>query len=254
MNKILQNEKVKKLLIAFGVIIIAGGIIDKILLPWYVSASEVTVPSVVGLTQEEAIKKLEDEDLEVVIKDTTFDKKYPEGIITKQNPKEGEVVKEGRRVYLFVSGGEQMVVMPLLKGRTLQQAKVLLEKFGLRLGYVEEIASDKTIGIIFDQQYIEGTKLKKGSTVNIAISIGAETEEGITVPDLIGKSLTEAQQILADSSLGVGKLNYQPSHSLLPNTILDQYPSKGNKLKPGEKVDLFITKPADETTEATEGI
>jgi len=66
--------------------------------------------------------------------------------------------------------------------------------------------------------------------VGITVSTGPVEEGEITVPDLIGKSLTEAQKLLADSALTVGKINYQPSFSLLPNTILDQYPSKGNKV------------------------
>jgi beta-lactam-binding protein with PASTA domain len=35
------------------------------------------------------------------------------------------------------------------------------------------------------------------------------------------------------------------SQTLLPNTVLDQYPSSGNKLNPGEKVDLFVTKSSE---------
>lgn len=107
--------------------------------------------------------------------------------------------------------------------------------------------------MIFDQQYVDGTPLKKGDSVGVTVSAGEEFGE-ITVPDLIGKSLTEAEKILADSSLQVGKINYQPSFSLLPNTVLDQYPSKGNKANKGDQVDLFVTKSADskiqeETTE-----
>jgi len=60
------------------------------------------------------------------------------------------------------------------------------------------------------------------------------------------KSLSEAEKVLADSSLKVGKINYQPSFSLLPNTILDQYPSKGNKVNPGDAIDLFVTKSVNE--------
>ena len=67
----------------------------------------------------------------------------------------------------------------------------------------------------------------------------------LTVPDLMGKSLVEAQKILADSSLNVGKINYQRSYSLLPNTVVDQYPSKGSKVSPGTTVDLFVTKNED---------
>jgi len=57
--------------------------------------------------------------------------------------------------------------------------------------------------------------------------------------------LTEAQQVLADSSLNVGKINYQRSYSLLPNTVVDQYPSKGSRVNNGAKIDLFVTKNSD---------
>jgi len=98
--------------------------------------------------------------------------------------------------------------------------------------------------VIFDQQYEEGTKLKKGNTVAVSISSGTDIGE-IIVPDLIGKSLAEARKILSNNALKVGKINYQRSYSLLPNTILDQYPSSGNKVNSGEAVDLFVTQAAD---------
>ncbi len=59
---------------------------------------------------------------------------------------------------------------------------------------------------------------------------------------MIGKSLTEATRIISDSTLTLGKVNYQISSTLLPNTVLDQYPAPGNKLNSGNTVDLFITK------------
>ena len=95
--------------------------------------------------------------------------------------------------------------------------------------------------MIFDQQFAEGTRLKKGQSVGITVSIGKGFGD-IIVPDLIGKSLTEAKKILSDSTLTIGKVNYQISSTLLPNTVLDQYPAPGNKLNTGNAVDLFITK------------
>ena len=95
--------------------------------------------------------------------------------------------------------------------------------------------------MIFDQEFVEGTPIKKGQLVGVSVSSGIESGE-ISVPDLIGKSLMEAGKVLADSLLKIGKLNYQISFSLLPNTIIDQYPSKGTKLNPGDAVDLFVTK------------
>jgi serine/threonine-protein kinase len=159
----------------------------------------------------------------------------------------GDVVKNGRRVYVFISGGEPYVNVPILKGRSLKEAKLSLGRVGLKLGLVSELASENPKNVIFDQQYAAGTSLRKGESVGITVSIGSFSEGDITVPDLIGKSLAEAEKLLADSSLKVGKVNYQNSFSLLPNTILDQYPSKGNKVNKGTVVDLFVTKTGNET-------
>jgi len=135
--------------------------------------------------------------------------------------------------------------VPNLKGKSLRDAKFSLERLGLVLGQVEDVSSDNPKDMIFDQQYTAGTQLKKGESVAVTMSIG-NTEGLIVVPDLILKSLAEASAILADSLLSVGKISYQSSFSLLPNTVVDQYPSKGSKVNIGSKVDLFVTKNSDQ--------
>jgi serine/threonine-protein kinase len=244
MKNILQKPFAKKLLLILAAIIVSILVFDFFIFPWYVSSPEVTVPVVKGLSEKEAIEKLEDANLEPVIGDTTYDIKFAKGTIILQKPRAGDVVKEGRRIYLFISGGEPLVMMPNLKGKSIRDAKLSLERIGLKLGRIEEIASDNPKDMIFDQEFTEGTKLKKGSMVGIYISVG-EGEGSVEVPDLVGKSLSEAEKILADNSLTIGKINYQRSFSLLPNTVLDQYPSKGNRVNPGDRVDLFITKAAE---------
>jgi eukaryotic-like serine/threonine-protein kinase len=220
-------------------------LLDRVILPWYVSSPETQVPSVLGLKTEEAMQRLSDSNLDPVVSDTTFDEKYPMGTVLLQNPGGGEVVKHGRRVYLYVSGGDPIITVPSLRGRSIRDAKFTLERIGLRLGNTEEMPSNNPRGMIFDQQFAEGTRLKKGETVNVYVSSGVETETGVVVPDLVGKSLSEAERTLTDNNLRVGKVNYQRSFSLLPNTVLDQYPSSGNRIKEGETVDLFVTTSAD---------
>ncbi|MCW8804861.1 MAG: PASTA domain-containing protein, partial [Ignavibacteriaceae bacterium] len=141
--------------------------------------------------------------------------------------------------------------VPQLKGKSILDAKFALERLGLKLGRVERIPSSQPEDMIFDQQYADGTLLKQGEYVGITVSAG-RGGGSIVVPDLIGKSLTEARKILADSSLTVGKINYQSSATLLPNTILDQYPSSGNSLNSGDAVDLFVTKPTDKNNPGEE--
>ncbi len=244
MKKLLARPFIRKTLYTIAALIILFLVVDNLLIPWYVNKPETKVPNVVGMEESQAISLLSDYNLEAVVNESVADEKFPKGTIILQKPEGGDIVKEGRRVYLFVSGGEPTVYVPRLRGKSVRDARLSLERVGLKLGVIEELPSSNPKNMIFDQQFAEGTPLKKGESVNVTISSG-ESDEGITVPDLIGKSLSEAQRILADSTLKVGKINYQRSFSLLPNTVLDQYPSKGNKVKSGDVIDLFVTKSAE---------
>ena len=246
MKKNLQDPVVKKILWILFALFAIVLLLDNVILPWYVSSPIEKVPDVVGKTENDAVSLLRSQDLEPIVGDTTYDEKFPEGSIIFQRPRAGETVKEGRRVYLFISGGEPIVHVPQLTGKSVRDAKFSLERLGLKLGEIDQETSNYPKDMIYDQQYTEGTPLKRGESVNVTVSSGSTQTGSIEVPDLIGKSLSEAEKILADSSLKVGKINYQPSFSLLPNTILDQYPSKGNKINPGDAVDLFVTKTANE--------
>ena len=244
MKNILQNSLTRKLLYTLLGFVIFILLLDNLIMPWYVSSPETSVPQVVGLQVSDAITLLEKDGFEPILSDTSYGLQVPVGAIFFQKPDAGAIVKEGRTVYLFVSGGVKIIPVPMLKGKSILDAKFALERLGLKLGRVESIPSSHPEDMIFDQQYAEGTMLKQGEFVEVTISAG-RGGGSIIVPDLIGKSLTEARMILADSSLIIGKINYQPSATLLPNTILDQYPSSGNSLNPGNAVDLFVTKPAD---------
>lgn len=238
------NPLIWKILLVFGGLLVIIFILNSYIMPWYVSEPETQVPKVIGKNVDDAITALKSDNLTPVIADTNFNDKYPKGTILFQRPNGGDTVKIDRRVYLFVSGGEPVVQAPQLIGKSVREAKFSLERLGLRLGSVQEVASDKPENMIFDQQFAQGTPLKRGDSVSVTISAGQDFGK-ITVPDLILKPLSEAESILADSSLKVGKINYQQSFSLLPNTVVDQYPSKGSKLNRGDAVDLFVTKASE---------
>jgi eukaryotic-like serine/threonine-protein kinase len=250
MKKLLENPKVKKILIAFGILIAIILVFDNVLFPLFVSGKEVHVPNIVGMTKDEAFKILEDADFNPQIADTSFGVSLPPGRIFLQKPEANKLVKDGRTIFLFVSGGDQVISVPLLKGKSIRDARLALERIGLKLGKIDEVPSTQPKDMIFDQQFAEGTRLKKGQSVWISVSIGKGFGD-IIVPDLIGKSLNEAKRIITDSTFVIGKVNYQISSSLLPNTVLDQYPAPGSKLNSGNAVDLFITKEGS-VSEATE--
>ena len=245
LKNIFNTRLFKRSLLFVAAFVVLLLFLNFVILPWWVSKDETKVPKVVGMNEQDAFALLEDHDLEPIVSDTTFNESFPKGTIVLQRPEEGSTVKVGRRVYLFISGGEPTVLVPMLKGKSVRDAKFALERTGLVLGTVEQVPSNNPKNMIFDQEFVEGTPIKKGQSVSVSVSSGIETGE-IAVPDLIGKSLMEAGKILADSSLQIGKLNYQKSFSLLPNTVIDQYPSKGTMVSSGDAIDLFVTKAGDD--------
>jgi eukaryotic-like serine/threonine-protein kinase len=244
MKNLLKKRYFRIFLIVLGSLIVFFLILDNLIMPWYVSSPEAVVPDVVGKDEEAAFNILANAGFNAAISDTSYDVEYAKGTIFLQRPKAFDVVKEGRTIYLFLSGGDRVVHVPILKGKSITDAKFALERIGLKLGHIERVSSNQPEDMIFDQQFAAGTPLKQGEFVGITVSAGRGGGI-IVVPDLVGKSLSDAKTILEDSSLVVGKINYQASSTLLPNTVLDQYPSGGNMLNPGQAVDLFITKPTE---------
>ncbi|HED08398.1 MAG TPA: PASTA domain-containing protein [Ignavibacteria bacterium] len=248
----MKKNKRKSFLIKIFLFVVVLALIifamNNYVLPWFVSSPEEIVPKLVGMTQKEALAELEKINLQPVIADTIYNEKYDLGVVILQKPRPGQVVKDGRRIYIFISGGKQTVKVPNLKGKSLREAKFMLERLGLKMGDIEDSPSNNPKDMIFDQQYAEGTPLKRGDSVGVTLTIGTLSSR-VILPDFIGKSLSEVVEILADSSLRVGTVTFRISNSLLPNTVIDQFPSQGSVVSVGSQVDLFVTKNPDNEEE-----
>ncbi|MCX6149844.1 MAG: PASTA domain-containing protein [Ignavibacteriales bacterium] len=247
----MNKENLKKTAYTFGGLFLFILLFNYLLMPWYVSGREVVVPKVIGLSEEVAKNKLSDDDLDFVRAGERYDEKYPKGTVIFQKPLAGAKVKEGRRIFLFISSGVPFVKVPSLTGKMLRDAKLTLERMDLTLGDTSMVESDLPKLTVIEQQYYTGREVKKGTKVNLTLS-GGKVEGLISVPDLLGKSLAQSEKTILDNKLSLGRINYQPSFSLLPNTVIDQYPSKDTFVKEGTSIDLFVTKDV-ETPEEVEG-
>jgi serine/threonine-protein kinase len=236
--------KTKNILIKVGVV--AGAflifllIFDYILMPIFVSGREHIIPNVVGKNKEEAIKVLDDAGLNPIVQTSRFDQKYQKDQVIFQKPAPNTTVKTNRRIYLTVSGGEATVKMPSLVSKTIRDAQINLERLGLVLGKIDSVESEFPVNLIVEQQYIDNKELPKGTTVNIKVSIGPKVGM-IRVPNLLGKSLSDAEKILQGNALKVGSKTFIFSASLLPNTVVDQQPSENTLLKIGDTVNVVLT-------------
>ncbi|HLP17540.1 MAG TPA: PASTA domain-containing protein [Bacteroidota bacterium] len=243
--RLATSTAAKYIYIVLGVFAVLLTLLDMVIMPWYVNRPTVTIPSVVGMNEEEAIRTLKSLNLEPLRGDTRLDKQVPEGSVVAQNPEAQQVVKEGRRVYLTISGGEKLVTIPSFKGSTMRNAKFTLDRLGLKEGAMSyAVSTEFPEGTIISQEPPQGAHVRHGGFVNFLLSAGASIDS-IVVPDLIGKSLTDAQKQLIEKGLTVGNVSYQPSSDLLPNTVIEQLPRALEIVTVEKNIDLVIASPAE---------
>lgn len=237
----LLNKKIIKYpIITIAAFIVLFILFDKLFMPWVVSAEEVTVPDFVSQNKVTAIEELKKIGLEPVEQGPKYDENVPRDHVILQTPRPGSTVKVGRRVYLYISGGEPLIKMPQLLGKTVRDAKITIERLGLAIDTLLDVRSEFPAKTVVEQSVKEGEFLAKGDSVTLMISIGPQIGM-VRVPNLIAKSLTEAERILRELSLKIGKKTYLSSPNLLPNTIIDQYPSEDKLVSYGDSVDVVIT-------------
>jgi len=240
----------KKALIFFVAVIGLGFIFNNVVMPWYVRHNTlVKVPSVVGLSFEEAKKKLDAAGLEGMQGDIRYDPSKTIGTVIDQLPLADQIVKDSRRIYLVISGGEQLYDVPNLVGRTVRESKFILSQRNISLNEIEMKPSVQyPSGIILEQKEHPGSKVKKGTVIGVIVSTGMESGN-IKVPDLMGKNLEEAKKLILSSKLSIGKVNFQPSTTVPLNSVIDQYPKSNSMAKENDKVDIFVNRETKKTVE-----
>jgi beta-lactam-binding protein with PASTA domain len=246
----MKTYKLKYFAKPFAIVVLTGLILfflfDSILMPLYVQKGKTTkVPDVIGLSLEDAKQKIKEAGLDPKEAEYKNDKRYKVGTITLQNPIAASEVKQGRGVYLTISGGEELVDVPNLRGKSLREAVFNLEKFNLKLGTISYEPSEELFAnTVIRQEISPGTKIRGGNSINVTVSQGRSAEKHL-VPDVTLKTLNEAEKIFIDSGFRIGKTMYQTNIDILPNTILEQYPRAGELLKLGESIDLIIAQKTD---------
>jgi eukaryotic-like serine/threonine-protein kinase len=228
--------------IFLGIFLVLLFVVNNLVMPYYVQEGKTTkVPSVVGENVDNAVKILRQAGVTPRVAETRIDKQFPIGSVVLQNPQAGSEVKFGRGVYLTVSGGEPLVDVPSLRGKSLRDARFTLERTALTLGNIQyQPSAESPENTIIAQAIPEGTEVKNGSRIDVTVSQGRDSTK-TPVPNVTMKSLIEAQKVLDQSGYRVGNITYQMNPDLLPNTVLDQLPKGGELLTLGQPVSLTVS-------------
>jgi serine/threonine-protein kinase len=243
-----------KLILVFLSLILVALLFDKIIMPLYVGlGNETELPDVIEMPLAEAKNLLDKEGFRVVVKDSLYDANHEVGTVIEQNPYPYATVKEGRRVYLTVSIGEKPIVMPNLFGVSPREAELILRTYGLKLGSKFYVPNDRYYeGTVMSQSYPQGQEIKPGSKIDIVISLGQINKDPVT-PDLVGKSLHEARERLKAVDLKIAEIIWEERENILPETIISQSMSPGQKFEEGEAITLVVSKEKSPDSDSEKG-
>lgn len=209
-----------------------------------------TVPDFTGLGLKDAQYYAEQRGLKLIINDSLYVPAYPGGMVLEQLPKGGVAVKEGRKIYITINSfAQKKLPMPYVAGRSLRQAKNMLESAGFgieKLEYVEDIATNYVLA-----QYLGGVEITEQSNIKIekgtgvVLRVGVSPDQNVTtVPRLIGRKLFDAKGRLWEQGLNVGQVTYDEGITLLNEDdarVCRQSVIQSSQLPLGSTVSIHLT-------------
>ncbi len=202
------------------------------------SPSKVTVPSIVGLTIDDAKNQLTNSGL--VYKDGgTVSNNKPAGQVVSCNPSPGTSVNSGATVTVVVSSGPKTGTVPDVSDQALDAAKNTLTLSGFTVGNVTQANSD-TIpnGYVISTDPNAGSSLQANGTVNIVVSSGPKTTP---LPDITNKTLNDAKNILQQNGFTLGNQTNDFSPTVPSGSIISTDPPPGTQLKANSAVNVVIS-------------
>jgi beta-lactam-binding protein with PASTA domain len=213
-----------------------------VIMPMLVHQSgAVIVPDLRNSSEAQATQTLSRLGLKLRVMRSEHTSQVPEGFVISQNPRANDNLKPGRTVNVVTSLGPEMHRVPDLKDMSLRQGRSLLEQAGLTLGRVSRVTREGT-----DREHIVATsppvgdEVLDGEAVEVVLAVagGGRT---YMMPDLSGEDLLFIREKLEKMGFRVASVRYEAREGVFPNTIIDQRPLAGARIREGESVELVAS-------------
>ncbi|MBS5989464.1 Stk1 family PASTA domain-containing Ser/Thr kinase [Anaerococcus hydrogenalis] len=250
-----EKKKKRKLwpFILLLIAVLAGGL-------YYVKSSNsnmVQVPTVLNLSEEEAVKILEEKNLKANISRYAQSNNYEAGKVMEQDPTPKTKVRKNSTVNLVVSQGREVKV-PDLSGLTLEQAEEKLKELDLELGktstdFSESVKKDK----IIDQDPRKNEKVQAGSEIDVTVSLGKEEDDvkNVKVPNFVGNYEEDAISLANENGLTVGNITYKYSDKYEKGVVISQSIAAKTQVAEHSSIDFVVSRgknPNDSSDEGTD--
>ncbi len=231
-------------IISLAVIIIFG---RDVFVKRFFNEQRTEIPNVTNLDVKDAEKYLKEAGLKVKIISSNSEKVGFNKVFI-QYPEAGRVVKSNRTVQIWVNNGEGKVV-PEIEKLELLEAKSMLQNADIQIEKIDYQPSDAKFNTILAVYPAPGTKLDPNQKISLLVS-SRKILDASSMPNLIGLDLNDAQTLLVQMGLKVGKITKANDDTLPINSIITTNPEPGSKITKGQTISIVINAgPAKRKTE-----
>lgn len=231
--------RVGKLVALLGALAATYGLFALASFQLALKSREVSVPSLRGLTPEEAEGVLAELELTLRIDPVRrVTDTVTLGRVAEQDPSSGLTTRSQRSVKTWLSSGPTPASIPALIGASESAARRSLEENGFSLHELSEIRSNQyQIDAVVAQ-----AKAPDGNAQRISLLVN-RGERGMTfvMPNLIGVNSAAAADVLRSRGFRIAVVADHPYPGIPPGIILRQSPEAGFQIAPGESISVEVS-------------
>jgi len=199
---------------------------------------DVEVPSINGISVEQARDLLRARDLLLALQAERPDPAIPAGKIAGQVPMAGSRTPRGASIQAFISTGASAVAIPTLAGARPDDAVEQLRNRKLASGHRREEPSDTiAAGLVIRTEPAAGLSVAPDTDVTLIVSTGRVLKP---IPKVLGFRMSKAKKTLEEAGFKVGTTRTGSSDYYDEEVIIKQDPAADTPTAPGTPVNLVL--------------
>lgn len=223
------------------------------------NSSEVSIPDVTGMDEDQAREELTAANLNPSV-ETEAHPEIEADLAIRTDPEAETTVEPDTAVVLYISTGPESVRVPDgLQGSSEDEVREALEEVGLEVGEIsQENHPSIETDMLISTDPESGTSVEPGSEVDLVLSTGL-----VEMPGVFNRSLTEAQSILENLGLSVATVEDErtdyPAGTVVGQRVGGSSVVAGDTIPQGSTVTLVVAvapeqapEPEPEEDEATD--
>jgi len=206
---------------------------------WYeLIGSKISIPSIAGLSQSDALGTLNPLGIKLSIVAKAFSEDIPAGKIISSDPGGGGHLRKGESVRATLSKGPERISVPVIAGMTPDAATSTIVAAGLKVGTTtQSFSTTISTGMVIDGDPVAGTPVRRNSIVNLVISKGIQQ---LTLTSYVGKSGDQASNELTSAGFKVIS-TFGYSDSIQAGSVISQSPDGANPVPAGSTVSIVVS-------------